>query len=177
MSVAQRFQPRVPDDFDVTRPNIARINNYLLFGKDHFAVDRAVADELAAAGIEPRQLALANRAFLRRAVRAVANRGVGQFLDLGCGLPTPPTVDEVARQVNADARVSYVDHDPARTAYKPTLTPFSVRTREQITRFFDGFELLEPGVACLTEWRPDTGTDRTPLKIPVLCGVGTLPSR
>ena len=32
-----------------------------------------------------------NRAFLRRAVTWVAGQGIGQFLDLGCGMPTSPT--------------------------------------------------------------------------------------
>jgi hypothetical protein len=35
------------------------------------------------------------------------------------------------------------------------------RTREQVTRFFDGLELLEPGVIQLNRWRPDPG-DRDP---------------
>ena len=38
--------------------------------------------------------------------------GVGQFIDLGAGLPTAPNVHEVARQVIPDARVAYVDNDP-----------------------------------------------------------------
>jgi hypothetical protein len=31
------------------------------------------------------------------------------------------------------------------------------RTPEQIARFFDGLELLEPGVVSCTRWRPETG--------------------
>jgi hypothetical protein len=42
----------------------------------------------------------------------MAAAGVGQFLDIGSGLPTSPNVHEVARQTVPDARVVYVDYDP-----------------------------------------------------------------
>jgi len=38
--VAREYEPRVPEGVDVSRPSIARIYDYLLFGKDNFAVDR-----------------------------------------------------------------------------------------------------------------------------------------
>jgi O-methyltransferase involved in polyketide biosynthesis len=34
-------------------------------------------------------------------------------------------------------------------------TPIVIRTPEQIAGFFDGLELLEPGVVSTTQWRPD----------------------
>jgi S-adenosyl methyltransferase len=34
------------------------------------------------------------------------------------------------------------------------------RTHDQVARFFDGLELLEPGVVALPEWRPDEPVDR-----------------
>ncbi len=36
-------------------------------------------------------------------------------------------------------------------------TPFSYRGREEIERCFDGFELVEPGLVTVTEWRPEGG--------------------
>jgi hypothetical protein len=108
----RKHEPRVPEGVDVTRPSIARIYDYLLFGKDNFAADRAAADELMQSRLDPRRLALANRAFLRRAVRFAARQGISQFLDLGSGLPTSPSVHECAREVMPGARVAYVDHDP-----------------------------------------------------------------
>ncbi|GAA0967818.1 SAM-dependent methyltransferase [Actinocorallia libanotica] len=33
--------------------------------------------------------------------------------------------------------------------------PFQMRTRTEFTRFFDGLELVEPGVTSVVEWRPD----------------------
>jgi O-methyltransferase involved in polyketide biosynthesis len=109
---AREYEPRVPDGVDVTRPSIARIYDYLLYGKDNFAVDRAAADKLMESRLDPRRLSLANRAFLYRAVRFLARQGVAQYLDLGSGLPTSPSVHEVARDVIPGARVVYVDHDP-----------------------------------------------------------------
>jgi O-methyltransferase involved in polyketide biosynthesis len=53
-----------------------------------------------------------NRTFLSMAVRWVAARGVTQFIDLGCGLPTAPATHEAAKAANPDARVAYVDNDP-----------------------------------------------------------------
>ena len=32
--------------------------------------------------------------------------------------------------------------------------PLIMRTRKQVTAFFDGFELIEPGVVFLSQWRP-----------------------
>lgn len=41
--------------------------------------------------------------------------------------------------------------------HKETKTPGTARTREQITRFFDGFTLLDPGVVYTALWRPESG--------------------
>jgi hypothetical protein len=96
----------------LSRPNIARIYDYLLGGKDNFEVDREVALHLAE--VQPLVVAgvRANRAFVRRAVTFLAELGIAQFIDLGSGLPTEDNVHEVARRVNSDARVVYVDSDP-----------------------------------------------------------------
>jgi SAM-dependent methyltransferase len=34
--------------------------------------------------------------------------------------------------------------------------PITARTQEEITRFFDGTELLEPGVVLVSQWRPES---------------------
>ena len=60
-----------------------------------------------------RPIALANRAFLRRAVWFLAaEAGIRQFFDIGTGIPSAGNVHEVARQAAPDARVVYVDNDP-----------------------------------------------------------------
>src|SRR5882757_6708723 len=95
---------------DTTRAHPARLYDYYLGGKDNYAADRAAARKVMAAFPQARKLALANRGFLVRAVRFLAEQGVRQYLDLGTGIPTSPNVHEVARQVVPDARVAYVDN-------------------------------------------------------------------
>ncbi len=53
-----------------------------------------------------------NRSFLAAAVQYVAGQGVGQYVDVGAGLPTSPNVHETARVAVPGARVAYVDNDP-----------------------------------------------------------------
>jgi len=98
--------------FDPATPNTARVYSRLLGGKDHFPADRAEADVLL--GIYPplAEMARENRAFLAEAVTWAAGQGIGQFLDLGAGLPATPAVHQTARAVLPAARVAYVDTDP-----------------------------------------------------------------
>jgi O-methyltransferase involved in polyketide biosynthesis len=268
--VNKKYEPRVPEGVDVTHPSIARIYDYLLNGKDNFAVDRAAAEKLMESRLDPKRLSLANRGFLRRAVRFLAQQGISQYLDLGSGLPTSPSVHEVARDVLPGARVVYVDHDPIVVAHNDALLatrdgivtirgdvrdpdavlahaglarcldfkqpvamlllgvlhfisndedapgiiarfrermapgsyvtmsvgtsdgadpemlseatqtyagarmPFTLRSRDQIVDLFEGFDLVDPGLVSLPEWRPEFNTDRTPLMGPTLGGVARL---
>ena len=263
-TVIRKHEQRVPEGVDVTRPSIARIYDYLLLGKDNFAADRVAAEKLMQSRLDPRRLALANRGFLRRVVRFLAKQGVSQFLDLGSGLPTSPSVHEVARDVIPGARVVYVDHDPIVIAYNDALLatrdgvitvradvrdpdavlgndalaacldfsqpvavlllsvlhfisgdedapgiiarfrermapgsylaisigtsdgadpemladatetyadarmPFTLRSCAQVMDLFKGFDLAEPGLVSLPEWRPDFNTDRKPLQGPTV---------
>ncbi|NRQ31979.1 SAM-dependent methyltransferase [Nonomuraea sp. NN258] len=98
--------------FDPNTPNVARLYDYYLGGKDHFPADREAAERILKVAPEVRAAARANRAFLGRAVRFLAESGVTQFLDIGTGLPTQGNVHEIARQVTPDAKVVYVDRDP-----------------------------------------------------------------
>jgi hypothetical protein len=52
-----------------------------------------------------------------------------------------------------------------------------MRSREQITAFFDGFELVDPGVVFLPEWRPDLpeSIEAHPERMTGLVGVGRRP--
>jgi SAM-dependent methyltransferase len=106
------MEERIPDVIDVHTPSPARMYDYWLGGKDHFAADREAAEKVIAAHPEQRQLVRANRDFLVNAVRYLAEQGIDQFLDLGTGIPTSPNVHEVAREVRPAARVVYVDNDP-----------------------------------------------------------------
>ena len=246
--------------FNPTVPSAARIYDYLLGGKDNYAVDRAAADGLLAVVPDQRELARANRAFVLRAVRFLAEQGVRQVIDLGTGLPTSPSVHEVMHAIHPSARVVYVDRDPMVKAHNDALlatvagvssldgdirrpeeilhvlrrhrlidfaepvililaavlhlvpdalhpagivarfreplaagshlvlSQFAAhsdpeamaalrsiangtavetyfRSREEIGRFFAGFELLPPGVVDVERWRPEAETPETRLKI------------
>ena len=98
-------------DFDPTTPSIARVYDYLLNGKDNFAVDRAVADKLLAVAPISALVMRENRQFLARATSWAAEQGIGQFIDLGCGMPTTPNTHQSAQAVAAGAHVAYVDTD------------------------------------------------------------------
>ena len=97
---------------DVTRPNAARMYDYMLGGSANFAADREAAEQMMAAGGTTTAPARLNRAFLRRAVRFMVEEGIDQFLDLGSGIPTAGNVHEIAQAANPDARVVYVDNEP-----------------------------------------------------------------
>jgi hypothetical protein len=98
--------------FNVSKPNIARVYDYWLGGKDHFAADRELADRLLAIYPSMPKLAMDNRKFLTRAVTWVAGQGIRQFLDIGSGLPTGDNTHEAARAVDGSCRVIYADNDP-----------------------------------------------------------------
>jgi hypothetical protein len=256
----------LPPEIDVTKPSIARVYDALLGGKDNFAADRAVAEQVNKVFPDGGKAARINRALLGRAVRYMAHEGISQFLDLGSGLPTAQNTHQIAQGVNPVARVVYVDNDPIVLAhgralladnastivvtadlrepelittmpeitgfldftkpvglilnavvhhvldeedpyrivgrYKELLAPGSylllthfsnyseaargledvllralgrgqLRSREEITRFFDGFELVPPGIVHLVEWHPDEPA-RQPLGISELLYLGGL---
>ncbi|MFC7532328.1 SAM-dependent methyltransferase [Actinoplanes sp. GCM10030250] len=97
---------------DTSTPHPARRYNYWLGGKDNFAADRESGDQIARAFPTVVTAARSNRAFLRRAVRYLAENGIRQFLDIGTGLPVPDNTHEIAQRVAPAARVLYVDNDP-----------------------------------------------------------------
>src|SRR5579872_3294222 len=61
--------------FDASKPNVARVYDYLLGGKDNFAADRDAAQRLIEALPDAAAVARANRVFLAAAVRHVARAG------------------------------------------------------------------------------------------------------
>jgi hypothetical protein len=102
-----------PADINTSVPNVARIYDYILGGKDNFAADRRAAQQLLAALPDIAGVVRDNRSFIGRVVRFLAGEaGIRQFLDLGAGLPTQNCVHEMAQAIAPDARVVYVDNDP-----------------------------------------------------------------
>jgi hypothetical protein len=257
---------------DTTTPNVARIYDFLLGGKDNFAADREAAGQLLAAIPDVAAIARDNRSFLGRVVRYLTGQaGIRQFLDLGGGLPTQANVHELAQGVAPDVRVVYVDNDPvvashgrallftrdrvamvladlrdpasvwqhpdvadlldwtqpiavlctstlhfvadedephqiiaqyrdrmapgsylaithgtmeedpagerdkAAGVYRQASSQLHVRPLADVRRFFDGFELVEPGLVWITEWRPEPGTAPTGRAQSMRGGVGRKP--
>jgi hypothetical protein len=111
-----------PPEIDTSRPHSARMYDYFLGGKNHFAVDREVAAKTLTTMPWARTAARENRAFLGRAARYLAGEeGIGQFLDIGTGLPTANAVHEVVQSVTPTARVVYADNDPLVLAHARAL--------------------------------------------------------
>jgi hypothetical protein len=108
-------------DANAEIPNPARMYDHVLGGAANFDVDRRAADQALKLNPDGRLHAQANRAFLRRVVRHLAQQGIDQFLDLGSGVPTVDHVHQVAQRVNPAARVVYVDSDPVASAYGTSL--------------------------------------------------------
>jgi O-methyltransferase involved in polyketide biosynthesis len=254
---------------DTNRPHSARVWNYFLGGKDNFAADRQLGEQVRAVYPQIVEVARASRSFLGRAVTFLAaEAGIRQFLDIGTGLPTVDNTHEVAQRVDPTCRVVYVDNDPLVLAHARALltsssqgvcdyvdadvrdpdtilaaaattldftrpvaltmlgilgnvvdyeqaraivrrlvdavpagsylvvndgtnviqthardeatqisidagAPYIARSPDQIAGFFDGLDLLEPGVVSTSRWRPGPGP--LPDEVDAFCGVARKP--
>lgn len=159
-----------PESIDIERPSVARMYDYYLGGSHNFAVDRAAAQAMIAAIPEAPLMAQANRAFMRRAVRYLAARGVRQFLDIGSGIPTVGNVHEIAQQEIPDARVAYVDIDPVAVAHAREIladneltvvvqadlrTPEEIVKHPEISALLDFTQPIALLVVAVTHFIPD----------------------
>ena len=138
---------------DADVPNIARVYNFFLGGKDNFAADRELAARIAELSPDWVQACRDNRKFVGRAVTWTAGQGIRQFLDLGAGLPTNPAVHEAAREIISDPRVCYVDNDPVVAVHARALLtgPAGVDVAE--VDLSDPAAVLEhPTVTGLIDW-------------------------
>ena len=146
-------------DFDPSAPSIARVYDYLLDGKDNFAVDRDVALKLLAVAPIAAEVMRENRQFLARATRWAAEQGISQFIDLGCGMPTVPNTHQTAQAVTPGAHVAYVDIDAVVLAHlralaaqgNPDVTVIDGDVREVaviLDAISPGIDLTRP--ACLS---------------------------
>lgn len=232
-------------EIDTSIAHPARIYDYALGGKDNYPADREVAEKAFEALPSARNEVVANREFLHRSVAYAARHGIGQFLDIGTGIPTVGPTHETANAVRPGSRVVYIDNDPIVLVHARALladddrttvhqadlrdpatvlaharsrldfgepialmfvgllyfltdadlegvlepyrdampagshlllshvldtpktreiqkiykanAPFVPRTRAEIWDLFGGWELVEPGLTPLHEWRPDGG--------------------
>lgn len=261
-------------DVDLDTPSPARVYDYFLGGSHNFESDRRMAGQLAKIMPDIGEIMRANRAFLRRAVRFLAQAGIDQFLDLGSGVPTVGNVHEIAARYAHRPRVVYVDVDPVAVTHSRALlgddpytgvvqadlrdvpavlsdatsrrlldltrplavlligvlhqlrgrepvdtirahrrhmapgsflalsqassderpeaedlrveydrgygpaVQMTLRSRAEVEELFDGFDLVEPGLVYLRQWRPDAGTpvEECPERQSTYAGVGKLSS-
>ncbi|HWE91625.1 MAG TPA: SAM-dependent methyltransferase [Pseudonocardiaceae bacterium] len=113
--------PHSPKGIDLSKPSVARIYDYILGGTANWAIDREFADRMLANFPVAKDLAIANRLFLHRAVRRLARLGVRQFVDIGSGVPTMGHTHTVADEVSPGCRVVYVDNEPVAVAHSRIL--------------------------------------------------------
>ena len=115
---------------DPSVAHIARIQDYWLGGKDHFEADRLAGDEAIAQLPDIVASVRNTRAFLGRTVRFLTQeQGIGQFLDVGTGIPTAANTHEVAQRVAPASRIVYVDNDPMVLAHARALLTSSAEGR------------------------------------------------
>jgi hypothetical protein len=108
--------------FDPSRPNVARVYDHLLGGKDNFAADRLLGDQIITSIPTVQVGVRAQRALLGRVVRyLVGEAGIRQLIDIGSGLPTADNVHQLAHRLDPATRVVYVDNDPAVLAHARAL--------------------------------------------------------
>jgi hypothetical protein len=110
-----------PLDVNLDRPSVARIYDFFLGGTANWAVDRVFGQQILDKVPLIREMAMANRQFLNRAVSLLCQLGVRQFLDIGAGVPTAGNTHQVADHIAPDSRVVYVDNEPIAIAHAEQL--------------------------------------------------------
>ena len=122
--------------------HVARVYDYLLGGKDNFAVDREAAEQAMRINPDIVPTVRANRAFGVRTTSYLAcQAGIRQFLDIGTGLPTNNNIHEVAQSIAPESRIVYVDHDPIVLTHARALLGSAP---EGVTDYIEA-DLREPG--------------------------------
>jgi O-methyltransferase involved in polyketide biosynthesis len=116
--------------FDTSVPSPARMWNYWVGGKDHFAADREAADKIMAAMPSLPAIARSVRHFLIDIVHSLTvDYGIRQFLDIGTGLPTADNTHDVAQRAAPESRIVYADYDPVVLAHARALLTSSPEGR------------------------------------------------
>jgi hypothetical protein len=75
-----------------------------------------------------------------------------------------PAIDIHAAQAEAQRRYN-----------ERVSTSQTLRTRDEVARFFDGLELIPPGLTYVHAWRPDPGSEAPPDTASAYCGVARKP--
>jgi hypothetical protein len=132
----------VPAEIDTSTPSAARVYDCLLGGGHHFPADRQVAEFIVTRLPRAREIAGSNRAFLRRAVLFMVERGITRFLDLGSGIPAVGNVHEIAQRTDPTSRVVYVDYEPVAVAHSEPILSDNDRAEVVRADFTDSDSVL-----------------------------------
>ncbi|OKJ02990.1 SAM-dependent methyltransferase [Kitasatospora sp. CB01950] len=148
--------PQIGINLNIHQAHSARMYDYYLGGVTNFPADREAAGRALDAFPNARLAAHANRAFMRRATRAIAELGIDQFLDIGTGIPTSPNLHEVAQGVHAGARVVYADNDPIVLTHAEALLDGTAQGRTDYVQgdIRDARTILEAAAQTLDLERP-----------------------
>lgn len=101
-------------DDQPTRPNAARIYDYLLGGTHNRPVDRAAAEQMMQMMQHVPETARLYRSFLHSAVRELVQSNFTCYLDLASGIPTEGYIHEL---VPPSTNIIYNDIDPDTVRY------------------------------------------------------------
>jgi hypothetical protein len=106
-------RPRGIPHRPIDEPTYARVWDCLAGGSRNTPIDRELAERITA-NFPGHALALSTCRYQYRVVTELLDRGVSQFLDLGCGLLTHGGIHDIAQNIGVEARTVYVyvDHDP-----------------------------------------------------------------
>jgi S-adenosyl methyltransferase len=163
--------PRRAVLFDASAPNVARMYDYWLGGKDNYEADREAADRITALIPEAPAVCCQNRAFLERVVRfLVADAGIRQIIDIGSGLPTMSNTHQIAQAAAPGTRVMYADNDlvvvnhaAALLADEETVIavdgdirlPMGILANPRVTKFLDFSEPVAVLMLAILHFIPD----------------------
>ncbi|MGW4769119.1 SAM-dependent methyltransferase [Nocardia sp. NPDC004278] len=112
---------RVPAGVDPSKPNSARVYNYLLGGKDNYEVDQMLAHRMLQIAPDTKTLAWLVRKFMLQGAQLAAEAGVRQFIDIGAGIPASPSLHEAVQAIDASSKVVAVDYDAVVFAHNNAL--------------------------------------------------------
>ncbi|TQM02110.1 SAM-dependent methyltransferase [Pseudonocardia kunmingensis] len=131
-------------DIDTTVASVARVYDCFLGGKDNYAVDREVFQQVVQNAPQAVEIGRINRHWLTRAVRFLARSAhIDQFLDVGAGLPAAENTHQAAQRMNPDTRVVYVDNDPVVAVHGRALLEEDERTHLVMADLTDPDEVLD----------------------------------
>jgi hypothetical protein len=152
-------QESAPSGIDTRIPNMARMYDYALGGKDNFAADRAAVEKL----FLDLGTGLPSQGHAHEIVGEIRPGAHVVYVDYD------PVVVNHARALLMDSdsvtavRADIRDLDsilghPGVTGLidfsRPVAdVPVLYRSRAEILRMFDGFDLVEPGLTPVTQWR------------------------